>query len=155
MEPCHHELALLGLGRSVGTPPTGITAEVFVVSSFDDLKANSSKAAGKIVLFNAGEMLYDLSSFLTFVSYDSDVKKIPTAAITIEDAEMLACMQARGTKIKVKLYMEATTREPCTSRNVIAEVVEAQNPEEIVLLGGYSDSWDVGQGDTSCLKSCT
>jgi hypothetical protein len=34
-------MPILGLGRSIGTPPEGILGEVFVVSSFDDLKANA------------------------------------------------------------------------------------------------------------------
>ncbi len=33
-----------------------------------------------------------------------------------------------------------------TSYNILAEIVGAENPEEIVLMGGHSDSWDVGQG---------
>jgi hypothetical protein len=40
-------------GKSVGTGPAGITAEVFVVSTFEELTANADKAKGKIVLFNA------------------------------------------------------------------------------------------------------
>jgi len=42
--------------------------------------------------------------------------------------------------------MEARTDPTVTSYNILAEVVGAVNPEEIVLLGGHSDSWDVGQG---------
>lgn len=36
-------MAMLGLGSSIGTPPEGVTADVLVVTSFDDLKAKASK----------------------------------------------------------------------------------------------------------------
>ncbi len=45
-------LPMLGLGGSVGTPPAGITAEVLVVSSFDELRARAAEARGRIVLFD-------------------------------------------------------------------------------------------------------
>ncbi len=50
--PSPRKLALLGLGTSVGTPPEGITADVLVVTSFDELARRGAEAKGKIVLFN-------------------------------------------------------------------------------------------------------
>jgi carboxypeptidase Q len=78
--------------------------------------------------------------------YDPEVNQIPHAAITVEDAEMLARMQERGDKIEVVLKMEAETLPDVLSRNVMAEVVGWEHPEQIVVLGGHIDSWDVGQG---------
>ncbi|MGQ0560769.1 MAG: peptidase M28 family protein, partial [Gemmatimonadota bacterium] len=45
-------LAMLGLGGSIGTPPAGITAQVLVVASFDELARRAAEARGRIVLFN-------------------------------------------------------------------------------------------------------
>ncbi|XP_064622443.1 carboxypeptidase Q-like isoform X2 [Lineus longissimus] len=78
--------------------------------------------------------------------YSKDVRKIPTACITIEDAEMLARMQKRGTKIVIKFYMEAQNLPDAQSRNIVAEIVGSKYPEQVVLFGGHIDSWDVGQG---------
>ena len=78
--------------------------------------------------------------------YDADTKKIPAAAITIEAAEMLARLQKRGKNLKVKLYMEAKDEGQVPSANVLAEIVGSEKPEEIVVIGGHLDSWDVGQG---------
>jgi carboxypeptidase Q len=78
--------------------------------------------------------------------YDPDVRPIPHAAITVEDADMLRRMQERGEKIVVLLKMRAQTLPDVESRNVIAEIVGWERPEEVVVLGGHIDSWDVGQG---------
>ena len=50
--PWMKNLAILGLGGSVGTGPKGLSGEVFVVTSFDDLKSRAGEAKGKIVLYN-------------------------------------------------------------------------------------------------------
>ncbi|MCC7133060.1 MAG: peptidase M28 family protein, partial [Gemmatimonadales bacterium] len=52
VQPRFGKLPMLGLGGSIGTPPGGITAEVLVVTSFDDLKARAAEARGRIVLFD-------------------------------------------------------------------------------------------------------
>ncbi len=77
---------------------------------------------------------------------DTDVKKIPVAAITIEGATMMARLQARGITPRVKLYMEARDEGLAPSANVLGEIVGSEKPEEIVVIGGHIDSWDVGQG---------
>lgn len=175
--PRNHSIALLGLGGSVGTPPEGITAEVLVVSSFDELHAKASEAKGKIVVLNEKWISYGktviyrtqgaaevakvggLASLIRSVTpfsiysphtgwqyYEKGVKKIPTACITIEDAEMMTRMAARGTKIIVNLKMEAQNLPQVVSRNTVAEIKGSVHPEQVVLVSGHLDSWDVGQG---------
>lgn len=78
--------------------------------------------------------------------YDSTVTAIPAAALSVEDAAMLHRMYARGERVVVTLRMEARTHPDVMSRNVVAELVGREKPEEIVVLGGHIDSWDVGQG---------
>lgn len=78
--------------------------------------------------------------------YDPAVTKIPTAALSVEDAEMLARMQRRGEAVRVKLVMSAQTLPDAPSRNVVAELRGRELPDEVVVLGGHIDSWDVGQG---------
>ncbi len=78
--------------------------------------------------------------------YDPAVRRIPHAAITTEDADMLARMQARGQRIRVRLSLEARTLADVPSRNVIGEIVGSERPDEIVVMGGHIDSWDVGRG---------
>jgi len=78
--------------------------------------------------------------------YDSTVTRIPTAALTVEDAMMIHRMQDRGEQVVVKLVMGAQTLPDADSRNVMAEVTGREHPEEVVVLGGHIDSWDVGTG---------
>ena len=59
---------------------------------------------------------------------------------------MLARMQERGDRIVLKVYMEARSMPSRPSRNVIAEIVGSTYPDEVVVVSGHIDSWDVGQG---------
>ena len=177
LSPRRRTLPMLGLGGSVGTPPGGITADVLVVTGFDDLKNRVAEAKGRIVLFNvpfteyretvivrtqgaihaarAGALASLIRSVGPFsmqtphtggMSYADGVKKIPHAALSLEDANMLSRMAARGEPLRVRLKMEARTLPDGISRNVIAEIPGREKPEEIVIVSGHIDSWDVGQG---------
>lgn len=78
--------------------------------------------------------------------YDQTYPKIPAAAITIEDAEMLQRMQDRGEHSRLQLRMEARFLPDAESANVVAEIKGSKRPDEVVLISGHLDSWDVGQG---------
>ena len=79
--------------------------------------------------------------------YDSTVAaRIPAAAIAVEDAMLLHRMQDRGQPITVKLVMGARNLPNAPSRNVVAELRGREKPDEVVVIGGHIDSWDVGQG---------
>jgi carboxypeptidase Q len=175
--PRRKQLALLGLGGSIGTPAGGITAPVLVVTSFDDLQKRAAEARGKIVLFDvpfttygetgayrrtgaaaasrAGAVAMLLRSVASFsmntphtgsMRQDSSVAPIPAAAITVEDAMLLHRMQGRGVTPTVHLTMNARTLPDVPSRNVVAEIRGRELPDEVVVIGGHIDSWDVGQG---------
>lgn len=78
--------------------------------------------------------------------YGGTETRIPVAAISIESAMMLDRFQARGIPTRVTLKMEAKDEGPVESANVLAEIVGREAPDEIVVVGGHIDSWDVGQG---------
>jgi carboxypeptidase Q len=177
IEPRPRELPMLGLGGSVGTPPDGITAEVMVVGSWEELLRRGTEAQGKIVLFNVpftdygttvqyrsrgavaaaragavGALLRSVtpqslqSPHTGAMDYAPDVSRIPFAAITVEDAQMIERMIDRGQRVVVRLTMGARTLPDAPSRNVVAEWRGSELPDEVVVLGGHIDSWDVGQG---------
>ena len=80
------------------------------------------------------------------MAYKDDVQKIPHAALTMEDAMMLSRIHDRGDKIIVKLDMNARMVADRWSQNVLGEIKGSVYPDEVVVVGGHIDSWDVGQG---------
>jgi carboxypeptidase Q len=80
------------------------------------------------------------------MAYNDSVPKIPHAAITPEDADMIARLIQRGQRVTVKITMAARMMPDAQSRNVIAELRGTTSPDEVVVMGGHIDSWDVGRG---------
>jgi len=80
------------------------------------------------------------------MNYDEAQPKIPAAAVSPEDAMMIANLVASGVPVKVHLEMGAKTLPDADSGDVIGELPGRENPEEVVVLGRHIDSWDVGQG---------
>lgn len=175
--PRKKNLAILGLGGSIGTPPEGISAEVLVVSSFAELQRRAQEAKGKIVVYNEPYVSYGetvqyrsrgaseaakvgaVASLIRSVAslsinsphtgwqdYENGIPKIPTACITVEDAELMARLSSRGVKIVVELKMGAVQHPDADSFNTVAEIVGSKYPEQVVIVSGHLDSWDVGQG---------
>jgi Zn-dependent M28 family amino/carboxypeptidase len=182
------KIVLTALGGSIATPPNGITAEVVVVSNFDELNAlGRAKVAGKIVLFNEkfdrklAESGFGLQAYGDAVAYrfggaiaaaklgavaalirsagasqnrlvhtgsmgyDPAVTKIPGAAVSYEDAELLANLAASG-RVRVHITLTPQTLPDVPSYNVIGEIRGTEKPDEVVVLGGHLDSWDLGTG---------
>ena len=80
------------------------------------------------------------------LEYTESDPKIPAAAVTIEDALLIQRLLDAGNTVSVHLDMEAHTLPDADSANVIGEIVGREKPEEIVVIGGHIDSWDVGAG---------
>jgi carboxypeptidase Q len=80
------------------------------------------------------------------LQYSPDAPKIPAAAITAEDADRIQRMTDRGSRVVVRLKMEAHFEPDAESANVIGELRGRERPEEIVVVSGHLDSWDVGAG---------
>ena len=80
--------------------------------------------------------------------YKEGVQKIPAAALSNPDADLLVNQLKRGKDVSLYLNMTAKTNAEvvATSANVIGEFTGSEFPEEIVALGAHLDSWDVGTG---------
>ena len=88
------------------------------------------------------------------LNYDEDKPKIPAAAITPEDAEWFARMAARGEPVKITLKLGAKLLPDAKSANAVAELRGRELPDEVVIIGGHIDSWDVGDGSTDDGSGC-
>ena len=80
------------------------------------------------------------------LQYTSDAPRIPAAAITTEDADRLQRIAARGGRVVVRLKMDAHFEPDAESANVVGELRGREKPDEVVVVGGHIDSWDVGAG---------
>ncbi|HXI29601.1 MAG TPA: M20/M25/M40 family metallo-hydrolase [Vicinamibacterales bacterium] len=88
------------------------------------------------------------------LSYTGDAPKIPAAAVSTEDADRLQRMTDRGGRVVVRLKMEAHFEPDAPSANVVGEIRGRERPEEIVVVSGHLDSWDVGAGATDDGGGC-
>ena len=77
--------------------------------------------------------------------YAPGVEKIPAAAVTAEDADLLADLTAQG-PVTMHLTLTPQTLPDAQSYNVIADWKGTEHPEQVVIVSGHLDSWDLGTG---------
>ncbi len=178
------KIILTALSGGTATPAEGITADVVVVHSFDELTAlGRDKVAGKIVLFNVrydqrkaqagfafdaygeavvyrgrgGQAVADLGGAAALVrsvggaeyrlphtgfSYPAP---IPDAALVAEDADLVENLAAQG-RVRMHLTLTPQHLPETTGYNVVADIKGSEHPEQIVVVSGHLDSWDLGRG---------
>ena len=105
----------------------------------------AKKGAVAIVIRSIGTN-HDRMAHTGMMRYEEDVPKIPAAAMSIPDAELINDMLKRDPNIVMSLNMTSENLGIATSYNVIAEVTGSSKPDEIVLIGAHLDSWDEGTG---------
>jgi carboxypeptidase Q len=86
--------------------------------------------------------------------YTAEAPQIPAAAVATEDADRLQRMQDRGTRVVLRLKMDARFVPDAQSANLVADYKGREMPEEIVAIGCHIDSWDVGAGATDDGGGC-
>ncbi len=77
--------------------------------------------------------------------YEKGVAKIPTAAVAEEDAELMAALTPEG-KVRLHLVLTPQTLPDAPSANVVADLKGSEHPEQVVIVSGHLDSWDLGTG---------
>src|SRR5271154_6951503 len=81
------------------------------------------------------------------LNYEDGAPKIPAAALAIPDADQLERLAALG-PVRIRLLLTPTVQENAPSWNVVGEVKGTERPDQVVLIGGHLDSWDLGTGAT-------
>jgi carboxypeptidase Q len=116
--------------------------------------ASQVRAAGPSAAIRAGAIGYLMRSAGTdwhrtphtgMTRFDPGLTPIPSAALSLPDADQLARLLALG-ETRVKLALDCGWNGEYTSHNVIAEVTGRSKPNEVVVIGGHLDSWDLGTG---------
>lgn len=166
-------LHFVGLGMSNGTQGRVITAPVIVVRNYTELQNKKAEAAGKIVVYNVpftsygdtvqyrshaavwarevGAVAGIIRSVATYSMQTphtggSTPDLVPAGAVSVEDATQLQRLYDRGIPMTISVYMEAHMRADQPSHNIIFELRGSEKPDEYVVFGGHSDSWDIAEG---------
>ena len=79
------------------------------------------------------------------LTYAEDAPRIPAGAVAAEDAELIAYLAAQGT-VRMRLTLTPQTLADVESYNVVADLKGSENPEQVVIVSGHLDSWDLGTG---------
>ncbi|MFH0991152.1 MAG: M20/M25/M40 family metallo-hydrolase [bacterium] len=117
--------------------------------------AVDQRSAGAIEAARAGGVAALVRSMTTTIDdvphtgamgYVDSLKKVAGIAVSTRDAEKLSIILASGERVKVQINLSAHTLPEVESANVIGELRGTEKPEEVIVIGGHLDSWDVGQG---------
>lgn len=178
------KIVLTALGGNHPTPPEGITAEIIVANSFDELDhLGRQNVAGKIVLFNVAFDKQKAADGLANQAYDeaviyraegakkaaamgavgslvrsvggadyrlphtggSSAADIPAGAVSSEDADLIAHLASQG-KVRMHVILTSQTAEDVSTFNVVGDLKGSEHPEQVVIVSGHLDSWDLGTG---------
>jgi carboxypeptidase Q len=77
--------------------------------------------------------------------YANDAPKIPAGAVTAEDADLIVDLVRQG-PVKMKLVLTPQQLPDVESYNVIADIKGSAHPEQVIIVSGHLDSWDLGTG---------
>jgi Zn-dependent M28 family amino/carboxypeptidase len=115
---------------------------------------NPARRAGPSEAARRGAIAYLVRSLATgesrephtgALNYQADAPKIPAAALSVIDAELIDGLAALGQPIRIRLNLASTTA-PATAWTVVGEIPGREHPEQIIQVGGHLDSWDPGTG---------
>ncbi len=181
--PYPMKLSIVGLGRTVPTPPEGIEADVALFHTFAELMAAPESAVkGKIVVITQpmartqdasgygmagisrragpteaakrGAVAVLIRSISTsdstvphtgVTAFGDGVSTVPSAALGVPESEQLERLAKKG-PLRIKLKLASTTNPNAVAWNISGEIKGSEKPDEVIVIGGHLDSWDVGTG---------
>jgi hypothetical protein len=115
-----------------------------VVYRSDGPSAAARQGAVACLIRSVGSADYRLPH-TGMTDYAKDAPKIPAGAVTAEDADLIANLVPQGS-VKMKLVLTPQTLPDAESANVIADIKGSEHPEQVVIVSGHLDSWDLGTG---------
>ncbi len=115
-----------------------------VVYRSDGPSAAARQGAVACLIRSVGSADYRLPH-TGLTDYAADAPKIPAATVTAEDADLIANLARQG-PVRMKLILTPQTLPDVESANVIADIKGSEHPEQMVIVSGHLDSWDLGTG---------
>jgi len=106
----------------------------------------AARAGGVAALVRSMTTRHDDFPHTGGMGYDETVAKVPGAAISTNDAEVLSNLLKKEKSVRVTIKLSAQTMPDAESFNVVGEIRGTEKPDEVILVGGHLDSWDKGQG---------
>jgi Zn-dependent M28 family amino/carboxypeptidase len=181
--PYPMKLSIVGLGRTIATPPEGIQAEVALFRTYAEMiaapegslkgkivvitqpmvraqdgagygVAGISRRAGPVEAAKRGAVALLIRSVSTsdstvphtgVTAFGDGVVSIPSAALGVPEAEQLERLAAKG-PLRIKLKLASTENPNNVAWNISGEIKGSEKPDEVIVIGGHLDSWDVGTG---------
>ncbi len=89
---------------------------------------------------------YDNVPHTGVMLYVDSLPRIPGVAVGYEDADLLSAALKKDPSLQLALQLNCQTLPDAKSYNVIGEIRGSEYPDEIIVVGGHLDSWDVGDG---------
>jgi len=108
--------------------------------------AEAAKSGAVAVLVRSLTFRRDRHPHTGLMRYEEGVPHIPAAAIATEDADVLSDFLRADHDLTIRLTLGCRDIGPVSSANLIGELRGSENPEEIILVGGHLDAWDLGTG---------
>lgn len=132
-----------------GTPPTGPAARGLFLKFGDILKKAEAVHAAAVIGGQGGALAQGMRLTHTGALGYNAYFEIPVVSMIAEDQEQLERFIDQGKAIRMKINVEnKVTSGPVESANVVGEIRGTEHPEQVVVVGGHLDSWDLSQGAT-------
>ena len=106
----------------------------------------ASKVGAVAVIVRSVQASYDNEPHTGVMSYKEGVEKIPSAAISVIDADFLSKAIKTEPTLKINIQMDCKSYPDVESFNVIGQLTGSEKPNEVIVVGGHFDSWDKGCG---------
>lgn len=106
----------------------------------------AAMAGGIAALVRSMTLASDDVPHTGYMGYVDSVKKVPAAAISTVDADMLSKLLLQEKNIKVRMKLSCKKLPDAPSANVVGEITGSEKPNEVIIVGGHLDCWDKGQG---------
>ncbi|WP_157589910.1 M28 family peptidase [Spirosoma arboris] len=126
-----------------------------------DQRANGATEAAKLgavgAIVRSMNPRHDDYPHVGGMRYGTGVPLIPTAAISTNGADLLSKMLKENPNLTFYFKQNCETLPDAKSYNVIGEIKGSEKPDEIIVVGGHLDSWDLAEGaqddGAGCMQS--